>query len=69
MNEVAFHGRERGRGHGFGRGQGRNNYRFRGGYVQKNNMPFHQKWNNSRISQKKEKGLQNKPSKNHENAY
>lgn len=42
VNKAAFCGREQRRGNGFGHGRGRNNYRIHEGYVQKNNMPFHQ---------------------------
>jgi hypothetical protein len=67
-NGTSFHGNKGNCGRGRGHGK-KKNYRGQGEHTHnsyKRNSHFHQKWNHTEAKQNKNKGLQNKPTKNYE---
>jgi hypothetical protein len=70
-NKTSFHGNKGNNDRGRGLGRGRNIYIYIGQWERthnsyKKNVHFHQKWNHSEAKEYKNKGLQNKPTKNYE---
>jgi hypothetical protein len=68
-NGTSFHGNKG--NHDRGCGRGRNIYIYIGQWERTHNsykrdVHFHQKWNHSKAKEYKNKGLQNKPTKNYE---